>query len=222
VTVNASETLKAIAYETGWNNSNAVSAVYTINGAVANPTFSPVGGSYASTQNVTISTTTPGASIRYTTDGSTPTATTGTLYSGTVTVSASETLKAIAYETGWNNSNVVSALYTIGSAQTYTISGRVRIGGCPISAVNVALTGGGNPQTQTDTSGAYSFAVLTPGTYTVTPSKTGYTFTPTPAPFSLSGDLTKDFTASGPVVPPSREYIRLGGRVVAVANCGGQ
>jgi hypothetical protein len=41
-------------------------------GAVAAPTFSPAGGTYTSAQSVTISTTTGGASIRYTTDGSTP------------------------------------------------------------------------------------------------------------------------------------------------------
>jgi len=60
------------------------SAVYTITGTVANPGFSPAAGTYTSAQTVTISTTTSGASIRYTTDGSTPSSTVGTLYSGPV------------------------------------------------------------------------------------------------------------------------------------------
>ena len=57
-------------------------------GAVAAPTFSPAAGTYTSAQTVTISTTTSGASIRYTTDGSTPSETAGTLYSGPITVSS--------------------------------------------------------------------------------------------------------------------------------------
>ena len=101
----------------------------------------------------------------------------------------------------------VSAITTMGltiavnATQTYTISGHVTIASCPLSGVNVALTGGGNPQTQTDATGSYSFAGLAAGTYTVDTSKTGYTFTPTPAPFSLTGNQTMDFTANGPVLP---------------------
>ena len=63
---------------------------------VATPTFSPPAGSYGSAQSVTISTTTAGASIRYTTDGSTPSSTVGTPYNGPVSVSTNLTLKAIA------------------------------------------------------------------------------------------------------------------------------
>ncbi len=84
-------------------------------GTVAAPSFSPGGGTYTSAQNVTIATSTSGAAIHYTTDGSTPTPTTGTLYSGTpVNISApTTTLKAIAFATGMNNSPVTSATYTI-------------------------------------------------------------------------------------------------------------
>jgi alpha-galactosidase len=82
---------------------------------VAAPTFSPAGGTYASAPSVTISTTTSGASIRYTLDGSTPGETAGTLYSGPVNIAATATLKAIAYESGMTDSTVTSALYTIGS-----------------------------------------------------------------------------------------------------------
>src|SRR5271163_3018268 len=41
----------------------------TVRGVAATPTFSPIAGSYSSAQTVTISSTTPGASINYTTDG---------------------------------------------------------------------------------------------------------------------------------------------------------
>jgi hypothetical protein len=83
---------------------------------VAAPTFSPGAGTYTSAQSVTISTTTAGASIRYTTDGSTPTSTTGTVYSGAITVSGTTTLKAIAYKSGMSDSSVTSVTYTITTA----------------------------------------------------------------------------------------------------------
>ena len=54
--------------------------------------------------SVTISTTTGGATIRYTTDGTTPSETAGTVYSSAVSISATSTLQAIAYETGMADS----------------------------------------------------------------------------------------------------------------------
>ncbi len=79
----------------------------------AAPAFSPAGGAFTSAQNVTITSATAGATIRYTTDGSTPTATTGTVYSSPVAVGSTTTLKAIAYKAGNTNSAVSSATYTI-------------------------------------------------------------------------------------------------------------
>ncbi|MCU1337785.1 MAG: alkaline serine protease [Bryobacterales bacterium] len=89
--------------------------------SVATPTFAPAGGTYSSPQSVTISTTTAGASIRYTTDGSTPTSAVGIVYGGPVSVSSSLTLKAVAYKTGMTDSAVTSASYVItvgGSSNT--------------------------------------------------------------------------------------------------------
>lgn len=54
---------------------------------VATPTFSPGGGTYSSAQTVTISDTTSGATIYYTTDGSTPT-TSSSHYTTAITVSS--------------------------------------------------------------------------------------------------------------------------------------
>ena len=80
---------------------------------VAAPAFSPAGGSYTSAQAVTMSSSTSGATIRYTTDGSAPTETHGTVYSAAVNISATTTLKAIAYKSGYADSSIVSATYTI-------------------------------------------------------------------------------------------------------------
>jgi parallel beta-helix repeat protein len=121
VTVSGSETLKAIAYSSSNADSNVSSAVYTITQPqVAAPTFIPAGGSYSSAQTVTISSTTNGASIRYTIDGSTPTETNGTLYSGPISISVTTTLKAIAYEAGFSDSTVSTAIYTISNGTTLT------------------------------------------------------------------------------------------------------
>ncbi|MGA2973793.1 MAG: chitobiase/beta-hexosaminidase C-terminal domain-containing protein [Spirochaetia bacterium] len=80
---------------------------------VATPTFTPGAGICVSGQTVTISTTTAEASIRYTIDGSTPTDTIGALYTAPINV-ANETIKAIAYESGWADSSVSSAAYILG------------------------------------------------------------------------------------------------------------
>jgi len=77
------------------------------------PTFSPGGGTYTVAQNVTIISATSGASIRYTLDNSTPSETAGTTYSGPVNISSTATLRAIAYKSGFTDSGVTSATYTI-------------------------------------------------------------------------------------------------------------
>nr|WP_166640076.1 chitobiase/beta-hexosaminidase C-terminal domain-containing protein [Amycolatopsis sp. SID8362] len=90
---------------------------YTVGGGtttVAAPTFSPPGGTYSSAQTVTLSSATSGATIRYTVDGSTPTAS-STLYSGPISVPNSRTVNAIALKSGSTTSPVSSATYTIGT-----------------------------------------------------------------------------------------------------------
>jgi len=91
------------------------------NGTLAAPTFSPSAGTYSSPQSITIDLPS-GATGCYTVDGSTPAATTagscshGFSYSGTFAVSTSETVNALATESGWTNSSVANAAYTINSS----------------------------------------------------------------------------------------------------------
>ncbi len=80
------------------------------------PAFSPLPGNFATAQNVTISTSTQGSEIRYTTNGTDPTPSSGTVYSGPLPISSTTTLKAIAYQSGLSNSGVVSGVYTISSS----------------------------------------------------------------------------------------------------------
>ncbi|HTB79901.1 MAG TPA: chitobiase/beta-hexosaminidase C-terminal domain-containing protein [Opitutaceae bacterium] len=115
--------------------------------AVADPAFSPGGGTYGPAQNVTITSSTAGALIRYTTDGSTPTETLGTVYSGPVNISSTATLKAIAYESGFADSAVTTATYQIGSPPaTFTLEAEnlSPVGtGATVSTSNDANASGG-------------------------------------------------------------------------------
>lgn len=115
ITVSSTQTIQAIAVATGYTNSPVASATYTINTVlptVATPTFSPSPGTYTTSQSVTMSDATSGATIYYTTNGTIPTAS-STRYTSPVTVSATETLSAIAIAPGYTNSPVATGVYTI-------------------------------------------------------------------------------------------------------------
>jgi len=113
ISVSSTKTIKAIAYKAGWTASPVSSATYTITGTVATPTFSPIAGTYTTAQNVTISCSLAGSSIRYTTDGTNPSSTSGTLYTGSITISSTCIIKAVAYKTDWITSNIENAIYTL-------------------------------------------------------------------------------------------------------------
>ncbi|MCB1133798.1 MAG: chitobiase/beta-hexosaminidase C-terminal domain-containing protein, partial [Verrucomicrobiae bacterium] len=72
-------------------------------------------GNYTSSVQVSLSCATSGATIRYTTNGTTPTST-STAYSGPFTLTGSATVKAKAFRTGYNDSGTASADFTV--AQT--------------------------------------------------------------------------------------------------------
>ncbi|HEU4597035.1 MAG TPA: carboxypeptidase regulatory-like domain-containing protein, partial [Pyrinomonadaceae bacterium] len=85
-------------------------------------------------------------------------------------------------------------------------------GGAGLSGVVVALSGSASRTTTTDANGNYSFSVQATGNYTLTPSKTHYTFTPPQQSFNnLSGNRTADFAAT-------LNRHTLSGRVVNVNN----
>jgi hypothetical protein len=117
--------------------------------AAATPTFSPAAGTYTSAQTVTISDTTSGASIYYTTNGTTPT-TSSTKYTAPITVSSTEIVQAIAVATGFSQSPVASSSYTITSGTTtinfgggFTAGGMALNGKSALSGTRLRLTDGG-------------------------------------------------------------------------------
>jgi hypothetical protein len=111
--------------DTGWFRGGRAGVANT-----ATPQLTPKGGQFDAAVLVTIQTATAGASIRYTLDGSTPSPTVGTVYTGPVAVGQSATLRAVAYKVGLNPSAIASETYTIGAV----VAGPV----CPATATNPA------------------------------------------------------------------------------------
>jgi hypothetical protein len=112
ISVSTTQTIQAIATAAGFTQSAVGSSAYTMTTTAATPTFSPAAGTYATPQKVTLSDTTSGATIFYTTDGTTP-STASKKYAGPINVNASETIMAIASAAGSTQSAVASATYTI-------------------------------------------------------------------------------------------------------------
>ena len=115
----------------GWEPSN-VPALWSEYGGpvmetVADPSFSPAGGNYTSTQNVTISCATADAVIRYTTDGTEPTSSSAQ-YSGAIPVASTTTVKAKAFKAGMNDSATVTATYIIGAIPPVNLPSHVLTG----------------------------------------------------------------------------------------------
>jgi hypothetical protein len=126
--------------------STSISITVVAAKVAATPTFSPAaGGVFTSAQNVTLLDSTPGATIHYTTDGSTPT-TSSTVYSTPIQITnGTETIKAIAAANGYSNSAVATANFDILPAAavpvftpgtgTYSLAAQ-----SPAGSVSVAIT----------------------------------------------------------------------------------
>lgn len=198
-------------YEKGGPQYDSAHFFYTHGGGtstVATPTFNPAGGSYASAQTVTISTATSGATIRYTIDGSTPTAS-SPLYSAPVSVTTSRTLRAIGLKSGSTTSAVASASYTIGGtpgtcptqSDTPNFGPNVRIFSPtqPMATIQAQLDADFNAQKDTLSAqmGTGRIAHLfKPGTYAIHDDVGYYTHVAglgqNPGDVVINGDITVD------------------------------
>src|SRR5581483_7545976 len=105
-------TLKAIALKTGWTTSTTTSATYTLNyGTLAAPVFSPAPAQIGYGTGVTLSAA-AGATIRYTTNGTTPTSS-STIYTTPITVTGNITIYAKAFQQDWTTSAQSGGAYTV-------------------------------------------------------------------------------------------------------------
>lgn len=110
VLVDRDLTLTARAWKTDWLASTLGAAVYHM--PLPAPSIMPDSGLFSVPQYVTITSPTPSAVIRYTTNGIDPTQS-DAVYTAPVLVDRSLTLKARAYKEGWPESAVTSADYEI-------------------------------------------------------------------------------------------------------------
>ncbi len=125
VTISSSQTLYAVAGGSGYGNSPVASANYVIqspaSAQAAAPKFSPAGGTYPAAQSVKLTSASSESIICYNTVAHPQTngsngCTSGTLYTGPITVSSSSGLYAVAGGTGYSDSSVAFASYVIGGA----------------------------------------------------------------------------------------------------------
>jgi hypothetical protein len=151
------------------------------------PTYSISGN--AGTTGATVSTTggsaTSDASSNFTISG---------LANGTYTVTPSKsgcTFSPASSSVTISSANVTGVNFTASCTVTYSISGNVGTTGATITA--------GTKSATSDASSNYSMSGFALGTYTVTPTKTGCTFTPASTSVTIStANVTANFTASCP------------------------
>ena len=89
------------------------SQIVQLNRTIAAPTFTPNGGGFLTTLNVSLASATEGAEVRYTTDGSDPTST-STLYENSIELSSTTTIKAAAFK-GEFVSVIITKTFTKGT-----------------------------------------------------------------------------------------------------------
>ncbi len=148
--VSASEVIGTLS--TGIGNSSVSGVV------VAAPSASVAAGTYTATQSVTL-TSLGSLSIRYTVDGTVPTCSTGTLYSGAIAVVSSLTIKAIACYVNNGASPVASYAYTISAAVVTSSGGGGGGGGGGSSYVYVPPTAATTTATTTKVTAAATTSI---------------------------------------------------------------
>ncbi len=201
----------------------------------ATPAISPASGTYPSPQTATITDSTPGAVIYYTTDGTAP-SNASSVYAGPVAIPATTTLKAVAFAPGSAQSAVASATYTIipigaaAASVTLTPSAATITDEQPLSvAVSAAgasgqstptgsltLAGGSYSSQQSLSSGAATFSIpagaLSAGSNSLTASYSG------DATYAAASGTTTVTVAPVLVTAPNPSAVAPGASATATAT----
>jgi hypothetical protein len=225
IAISSNSNVQAVAQTSGYSSSSLASSSYFF--PAATPVISPAPGTFLTVQSVTISSSTPGASIYYTTNGTLPT--TGSIkYTGPMAVSANETIQAISVLTGMNNSSAASSAYVITLpapaptfspvAGTYLKAETVSISCSTKSAVIYYTTDGTTPTTASTvytgplsvgSNETISAIALAPGSsnspaasavYTITLPATVPAFSPAAGKFTSVQSVTLSDATAGAVI----------------------
>ncbi len=97
--------------------------------------------------------------------------------------------------------SVTVGLFKKSTNSTYSISGTVTVSGSGLQGVTMTLSGSGSATVTTDASGNFSFINLANGSYTITPSKTGYMFNPTSSAQTVNNSNITDVNFAASVDP---------------------
>jgi hypothetical protein len=198
--------LKAAAFKTDWTTSDTRAYTYTMNfGTLAAPTVTPATGTYESSASIEMSSSQSGATIRYTTNGSTPTGS-STIYTSPVYLESTTTIKAKAFHPDYTTSAETSRVYTIAvaaptfspTAGTYTAGQTVTVASAS-SGATIRYTINGADPVETDPTIA-SGATLVLGNYTLKAKawRTGATASAvSAAAYLITGDVTTPLLAGG-------------------------
>ena len=182
-----SSTLKAKAFKADSIASATASASFVITATVntvAMPTITPNGGSFPGSVQITLACATSGATIRYTTNGSAPTAS-SPAYAGPFTLSSSATVMAKAFKTGSNDSLTASAPFVITPAGSAVATPRISPNGgrftgsvtatltCATTGATICYTTDGSEPTASSTKYSSPFTLGSSATLKAKAFKTG-------------------------------------------------
>jgi len=130
-----------------------------------------------------------GASTATTTTDSGGNYTFSSLANGSYTVTPSRTGFAFTPATSpqtVNNADITGVAFSATAVPTFSISGSVTLNSAPLAGVTMTLSGAGVATTTTDVNGNFTFSGLANGSYTVTPGRTGFVFTPSASPQTVN------------------------------------
>ena len=226
-TVTCPETIDANGVALTTNITITVSAA----GIVGAPISSVESGTYTENQKVALESSTAGATIYYTTNGAEPGRTTGTRYTGPITVAGMEgrsvttTLKAIAVKAGMQDSEVKTFTYTIEIPRPivkHTITATAGANGSISPSGAVEVTEGENQTFSITANAGYEIASLKVDGAAVSAAPS-YTFTNVTKAHTIEATFKQKMTVEKPSISkqPQNASVKVGERATFTVEATG-